>query len=344
MKSGSGIRRRVAVTISTAILAIGFVAVADGVALAAHTTSGGSSASSATHGNGQGNNGNGKGNGGSASSSTSTTTSAPAASPSPDPGNSNHSQGNAGTSGTYNSPQPLSNADKNSGGANGGCPGTTKGDYCSTRNGSPSGNGNQTTGKHTGEPCAGCVGKADNKNPKGQFANGSDHNAGYECDRNNGIGKTNPAHTGCTSSSPSPSPSCTPSSSNNDCGPSPSCTPSESNNNCGPSPSCTPSSSNNNCGPSPSCTPSSSNNNCEPSPSCTPTAANHFCSNVKGEHFSHSPSPQPSTRVLGERFVNGSLPFTGADITLMALVALLALGGGAAMTVASRRKRATSED
>jgi hypothetical protein len=28
--------------------------------------------------------------------------------------------------------------------------------------------------------------------------NGSDHNAGYECDRNHGIGRTNPAHTGCT--------------------------------------------------------------------------------------------------------------------------------------------------
>jgi LPXTG-motif cell wall-anchored protein len=42
------------------------------------------------------------------------------------------------------------------------------------------------------------VGKADNKNPKGQMPNGSDHNNGYECDGNNGIGKTNPAHTGCT--------------------------------------------------------------------------------------------------------------------------------------------------
>ena len=32
--------------------------------------------------------------------------------------------------------------------------------------------------------------------------NGSDHNAGYECDRNHGIGRSNPAHTGCTSSVP----------------------------------------------------------------------------------------------------------------------------------------------
>ncbi|HET9861459.1 MAG TPA: hypothetical protein VFQ19_16905 [Nocardioidaceae bacterium] len=95
-------------------------------------------------------------------------------------------------------PQPISNADANKGGANGQCPG---GAYCSTRDGSPSLNGNGE-GKATGKPCAGCVGKADNKNPKGQMPNGSDHNAGYECDTNNGIGKTNPAHTGCTTSTP----------------------------------------------------------------------------------------------------------------------------------------------
>ena len=57
-------------------------------------------------------------------------------------------------------------------------------------------------GKATGKPCAGCVGKADNKNPKGQMPGGSDHNNGYECDGNNGIGKTNPAHTGCKPTPP----------------------------------------------------------------------------------------------------------------------------------------------
>src|SRR3954451_17238838 len=113
-------------------------------------------------------------------------------------GSSDHSSGNAGTSGAPSQPQPVSNADQNSGGANGKCPG---GPYCSTRDGSPSGNGNGG-GKATGKPCAGCVGKADNKNPKGQYPNGSDHNAGYECDRNHGVGRTNPAHTGCTSTTP----------------------------------------------------------------------------------------------------------------------------------------------
>lgn len=92
------------------------------------------------------------------------------------------------------SPQPLSKADQNGTGAN---PGTSCAHaYCSTRDGSPSGNG-VGDGKATGKPCAGCVGKADNKNPPGQAPDGTDHNNGYECDGNQGIGKTNPAHTGC---------------------------------------------------------------------------------------------------------------------------------------------------
>jgi hypothetical protein len=118
--------------------------------------------------------------------------------PSPAPGNSDHSQGTAGTSGSVSQPQPYSTADRNNTGAND--TGSTN-PYRSTRNGSPSLNGNGN-GQATGKPCAGCVGKADNKNPPGQQPNGSDHNAGYECDRNNGIGKSNPAHTGCTATPP----------------------------------------------------------------------------------------------------------------------------------------------
>ena len=68
--------------------------------------------------------------------------------------------------------------------------------YDSTCDGSPSENG-KGEGNATGKPCAGCVGAADNKNPKGQMPNGSDANNGYECDGNQGVGKTNPAHTGC---------------------------------------------------------------------------------------------------------------------------------------------------
>lgn len=70
------------------------------------------------------------------------------------------------------------------------------GAYHSTCDGSPSLNGNGG-GEATGKPCAGCVGAADNKNPPGQAPDGSDANNGYECDGNNGVGKTNPSHTGC---------------------------------------------------------------------------------------------------------------------------------------------------
>ncbi|HEX2039132.1 MAG TPA: hypothetical protein VHF47_05280 [Acidimicrobiales bacterium] len=80
-----------------------------------------------------------------------------------------------------------------------------RGAYDQTCDGSPSGNGNGT-GQATGKPCAGCVGNADDKNPRGQASNGSDHNAGYECDRNHGVGRTNPAHTGCRTQSSSPPP------------------------------------------------------------------------------------------------------------------------------------------
>jgi len=118
--------------------------------------------------------------------------------------NADHSQGNASTEGEYDEPQPPSKADRNEHGANGGCddPGDD-GPYCSTRDGSPSENGNGG-GKAVGKPCAGCVGKADNKNPKGQLPGPQDRNNGYECDGNKGIAKGNPAHTGCEAAVPPP--------------------------------------------------------------------------------------------------------------------------------------------
>jgi len=105
----------------------------------------------------------------------------------------------AGTSGDTTAPQPPSNADFSGNGAN------VHGPYDSTRDGSPSGNGNGN-GKAVGKPCAGCVGKADNKNPAGQMPGGSDPNSGYECDRNHGVGRSNPAHTSCTSAPPTSTP------------------------------------------------------------------------------------------------------------------------------------------
>lgn len=80
------------------------------------------------------------------------------------------------------------------GGANSGCTA-----YAPNNVGAPSGNGVATT-----QPGAGTVGKADSKCPPGQFPNGSDSNAGYECDTNQGVGQTNPAHTGCRPYSPPP--------------------------------------------------------------------------------------------------------------------------------------------
>jgi len=123
-----------------------------------------------------------------------------------DPGNGNGvaaehaTSGTAATSGSPTSPQPPSNADETGHGAN-----TGPGPYTSTRDGSPSLNGSGN-GNATGEPCAGCVGKADNKNPPGQLPNGTDANAGYECDTNHGIGQTNPAHTGCSATVEQPPP------------------------------------------------------------------------------------------------------------------------------------------
>lgn len=120
-------------------------------------------------------------------------------------GRSDHSSGNRGTSGDPSQPQPPSNADFSGHGAN------RHGAYDSTRDGTPSLNGNGG-GEANGKPCAGCVGRADNKNPKGQAPNGSDHNAGYECDRNSGVGRGNPAHTGCREAPPTKPPTTPPTS------------------------------------------------------------------------------------------------------------------------------------
>ena len=174
---------------------------------------------------------------------------------------SDHSQGNSGTSGTYNQPQPYSHADQNNSGAN---DTSATNQYKSTRDGSASGNGNGG-GKATGKPCAGCVGKADNKNPKGQFPNGTDHNKGYECDGNNGIARTNPAHTACTRTTPPPPPPpCIPTLTN-PCTPPPPpppCTPTQTNP-CTPPP------------PPPPCTPSDDRDTQLPRrPPCTPAQTN----------------------------------------------------------------------
>jgi hypothetical protein len=236
---------------------------------------------------------------------------------------SDHSSGTAGTSGDPSQPQPPRNADQNGGGANGQCPG---GAYCSTRDGSPSGNGSGI-GKATGKPCAGCVGKADNKNPKGQRPNGSDHNAGYECDRNHGIGQTNPAHTGCTTGSSTPPPDCSGESTapSDDCTPPPDC---DSTPPVGAD-----------CDGSPPGGPPSD-------PKCTNGAKmiNGAC--VSGLHLTRQPpaveqasADAAGVSVLGVSASKASLPFTGSPLGLLFDVSVAALLVGTGLASLGRRRR-----
>src|SRR4051794_26789524 len=155
------------------------------------------------------------------------------------------------------SPQPASNADFSGNGAN------VHGPYCSTRDGSASANGNGG-GEATGKPCAGCVGKADNKNPRGQMPGPADHNAGYECDTNHGIAKGNPAHTRCLT----PAPNCVPTATV-PCVPNPPCVPADGPP-CVPSSDCVPTATVP-CVPSSNCVPTATVP-CVPSSNCVPTA------------------------------------------------------------------------
>src|SRR5207248_11743797 len=92
-----------------------------------------------------------------------------------------------GWSNNHAAPTTSTTATSNGDGAN------VSGPYDPNGVGLPSGNGNGN-GDANGKPCAGCVGNADGKNPPGQLPGGQDHNNGYECDGNHGVGRTNPAH------------------------------------------------------------------------------------------------------------------------------------------------------
>lgn len=264
------------------------------------------------------------------------------------------------TTTTSTQPQPLSNADQNPGGANNGgdC-----GAYCSTRDGSASQNGNGN-GAAVGKPCAGCVGKADNKNPPGQQPDGTDHNKGYECDANHGIGRTNPAHTGCTTTSTTPPSTCTATKScggtTGDCtathtcgGTTGDCTVT---NTCGGTPgNCT---ATNTCGGTTGdCTVTNTcggtagdcttTNTCggtagdctvtgtcpATTPNCVPSAANNFCSTVLGVHHQRQPTTTPATTttppttVLGEKIVHTPTATVRPGVLPFTGLQLPALGG-----------------
>jgi hypothetical protein len=145
----------------------------------------------------------------------------------------------------------------------------------------------------------------DNKNPAGQEKTDPYNtfpNNGYECDRNYGIGRSNPAHTGCTAATPPPCPEGeVTNSETGECGPPPCDAATED------------------CG--------------TPPPACVPTKANSFCSTVQGEHHSRTPGARkPTTQVLGEKVVRtpGVLPFTGAaGVGFLLSSGAIALGLGA---------------
>jgi LPXTG-motif cell wall-anchored protein len=212
---------------------------------------------------------------------------------------------------------PYSSADGN--GAN------HSGPYDDTCVPAPSGNGNGG-GNAVGKPCAGCVGNADEKNPKGQYPGGGgshyagDNNNGYECDGNHGIARTNPAHTGCTTPPPP----------NNDCVPTP------ANNQC--QPRCVPSAANNQC--QPPCQPSPANHECGENPGnpCESAASEVTCTQVLGETFTAGPKP---TAVLGEKLVRvagETLPRTGLDVQDSLMLALTLMLVGALMLALDRKR------
>jgi len=331
---------------------VAWLGVGTGAALAAPSDHGPAAATSANPnanlgvGNGNGNgNGNAKHDPSDASTPSAPTDSTTAPAASTGSADTHQTTGTAGTSGDPTQPQPNSNADNKgakSGGnsANGQCPG---GPYCSTRDGSPSGNGNGK-GKAVGKPCAGCVGKADNKNPKGQNPNGSDHNAGYECDRNHGIGQTNPAHTGCKSSTPPPTCVAPSTMINGVCTPPCAAGQTRVNGVCTSSENCPEGEhlSNGTCVPDDDCVPSAANHNCTPTPPCTaPAEAGPDGTCVLGEKKTRKPTStpthKPTTSVLGEKVTR--LPFTGMESAWMVETGLGALAIGALMLVAGGRRR-----
>jgi hypothetical protein len=210
--------------------------------------------------------------------------------------------GTGATGGSTSQPQPASKADFSGHGAN------VTGPYNSTRNGAPSANGNGN-GKAVGKPCAGCVGKADNKNPPGQLPNGSDPNAGYECDRNHGIGQTNPAHTGCALA-PTPPPNTPPPTSDT----------------------------------TGTTTPGSSGGPDSPPPG-TSIGSTGIPSQSSGIDEATSTGLPGQDAVLNASLAAdtptnaGPLAFTGANTVAQAAAALLCLGAGAVFVALSRRRR-----
>lgn len=196
------------------------------------------------------------------------------------------------------------------------------GDYDSSCDKSAGDHGSGGNGK-----CAGCDGKSDFKNPKGQYKN--DHNNGYECDHNGGVGKGNPAHSRCvrpTTTTPCPEGGCPPP----DCPPG-GCPPPD----CPPGhPDCTP-----NCPPGqPGCSPPDFvlPNIVEPCDANPDMEGLQLCveddvlgGDIRGDRSETLPSRVPRGRVL---------PFTGAGGAGVGVLLLAALGLFGAGTLLIKRR------
>jgi hypothetical protein len=255
-------------------------------------------------------------------------------------------------SGDITKPQPFSNADSNNTGAN---DTSATNQYRSTRNGAPSLNGNGG-GKQTGQPCAGCVGKADNKNPPGQAPNGTDHNAGYECDRNHGIGRSNPAHTGCQTTVSR----CVPTAGqDSNCQPIHKCVPTAGQDSNCQTQKCVPTAGQDSNCQTQKCVPvGNQDSSCSPPKDClgvvngtaTPAMCNPPLSGGGGGPATGSTTPvtgrtvtpvtQVTTPAAGTTPAPGTaLPFTGSNVALLVQLGLLMLLGGAVLVIAPRKSR-----
>lgn len=196
---------------------------------------------------------------------------------------------------------------------------TGPGPYAPSGVGLPSGNGN-SGGAATGKPCAGCVGNADAKNPPGQRPGPHDHNNGYECDGNSGIARTNPAHSGCTTTTgvpPSTTTSTAPPTTTTTLATTTTAPPSTTT-------TSTPSST------TTTTTPSSTSTTATSTPPSTTTTL----LSVLGNRLVNS-DPQPAPRVSAAPTVR--LPSTGVDLALQVTAGLGVLLTGLGLVLAARR-------
>lgn len=188
--------------------------------------------------------------------------------------------------------------------------------------------------------CAGCTGRADDKAPGGQQP--GDHNNGYECDNNRGVGKGNPAHskckpktdTNCTTNCNQCTSNCNQCTSNcNQC--TSNCNGCQGNCNPGCQVDCNP-------GCQVDCTPGCQTD-CNPGnpgcqgPTCDPDE-------VLGKVI-HQALPKTTQNVLPARVRGAALPYTGAGSSLIPLMSLglllMTIGGLAVGTSARGRRKAT---